>query len=400
MVLLTYWADLDPGTVAERLGISEGSVRRHLARARARLREVLDADTLDDRLATLAQRLVADAPPAPRFAEIERRRPPRRMAAHVAPLLAVAAVIGLIAGLVALVDRPSGPQRFSLAPSPADDAGPSVGPPLPVPGYVPDGLSLDYADLSGAPVNPGSGPLVTVVTGRPVGSSRWSAIVGLNVSERPNPVPPDLGEPAISREVEGRSVTVESWFPGHRRMYWNEAERWFELNGFRDESQAAEVIRAIQVDGDELTLRLPEGREVIGSAVWPGGVPSAGTLRSAVLGYSRDDDPIASQVLEISGQGAVGDLMNYAVMPGTVEAESLRFEGHPALLITFERADPELVGLPERGRILLWSPEPGTAVGVGGPLSEAEIRRVASSLEFVDDADEWQRRVDALKRGG
>lgn len=43
VIVLTYWADLDPRSVAARLGISEGSVRRHLARARARLREVLDA---------------------------------------------------------------------------------------------------------------------------------------------------------------------------------------------------------------------------------------------------------------------------------------------------------------------------------------------------------------------
>ncbi|MGH9192388.1 MAG: RNA polymerase sigma factor [Acidimicrobiales bacterium] len=43
VIVLTYWADLDPEAIAERLGISEGSVRRHLARARARLREVLDA---------------------------------------------------------------------------------------------------------------------------------------------------------------------------------------------------------------------------------------------------------------------------------------------------------------------------------------------------------------------
>lgn len=43
VIVLTYWADLDPRSVAERLGISEGSVRRHLARARARLRKVLDA---------------------------------------------------------------------------------------------------------------------------------------------------------------------------------------------------------------------------------------------------------------------------------------------------------------------------------------------------------------------
>ena len=41
VIVLTYWADLPPATVAQWLGISEGSVRRHLARARARLREVL-----------------------------------------------------------------------------------------------------------------------------------------------------------------------------------------------------------------------------------------------------------------------------------------------------------------------------------------------------------------------
>ena len=43
VVVLTYWADLDIATVADRLGISEGAVRSHLARARARLREALDA---------------------------------------------------------------------------------------------------------------------------------------------------------------------------------------------------------------------------------------------------------------------------------------------------------------------------------------------------------------------
>lgn len=41
-VYLTYWNDLTPALVAEWLGIAEGSVKRHLARARANLREVLD----------------------------------------------------------------------------------------------------------------------------------------------------------------------------------------------------------------------------------------------------------------------------------------------------------------------------------------------------------------------
>jgi RNA polymerase sigma-70 factor (ECF subfamily) len=41
VIVLTYWEDLDPAQVATRLQIGEGSVRRHLARARARLREEL-----------------------------------------------------------------------------------------------------------------------------------------------------------------------------------------------------------------------------------------------------------------------------------------------------------------------------------------------------------------------
>lgn len=40
-VILTYWEDLTVGEVAGRLGVSEGSVRRHLARGRSKLREVL-----------------------------------------------------------------------------------------------------------------------------------------------------------------------------------------------------------------------------------------------------------------------------------------------------------------------------------------------------------------------
>ncbi len=43
VVVLTYWEDLAPGDVAARLGISDGSVKRHLNRARSRLRELLDA---------------------------------------------------------------------------------------------------------------------------------------------------------------------------------------------------------------------------------------------------------------------------------------------------------------------------------------------------------------------
>ena len=38
---LTYWEDMRPGQVADVLGISEGSVKRHLARARSAVRKAL-----------------------------------------------------------------------------------------------------------------------------------------------------------------------------------------------------------------------------------------------------------------------------------------------------------------------------------------------------------------------
>ena len=40
---LTYWEDLAPQTIANLLGVSEGTVRKQLARARDQLRRILDA---------------------------------------------------------------------------------------------------------------------------------------------------------------------------------------------------------------------------------------------------------------------------------------------------------------------------------------------------------------------
>ncbi len=40
-VFLTYWEDLPPDAVAERMGVSTGTVKRHLDRARKRLGELL-----------------------------------------------------------------------------------------------------------------------------------------------------------------------------------------------------------------------------------------------------------------------------------------------------------------------------------------------------------------------
>lgn len=40
-VFLTYWEDLSPDVVAQRMGVSIGTVKRHLARARKRLGELL-----------------------------------------------------------------------------------------------------------------------------------------------------------------------------------------------------------------------------------------------------------------------------------------------------------------------------------------------------------------------
>lgn len=42
VVHLTYWEELAGAEIAERLGISEGSVRKHLARAKETLRSLID----------------------------------------------------------------------------------------------------------------------------------------------------------------------------------------------------------------------------------------------------------------------------------------------------------------------------------------------------------------------
>lgn len=42
VLFLSYWNDLAPSDIAGLLGISEGAVKRHLARGRKSLREVLD----------------------------------------------------------------------------------------------------------------------------------------------------------------------------------------------------------------------------------------------------------------------------------------------------------------------------------------------------------------------
>ncbi len=44
VVVLTYWDDFDRATVAALLGISEGTVKRHLARAHHKLRELITDD--------------------------------------------------------------------------------------------------------------------------------------------------------------------------------------------------------------------------------------------------------------------------------------------------------------------------------------------------------------------
>lgn len=44
VIFLAYWEDLGITSIAELLELGEGSVRRHLARGKTRLKEALHAD--------------------------------------------------------------------------------------------------------------------------------------------------------------------------------------------------------------------------------------------------------------------------------------------------------------------------------------------------------------------
>ena len=44
VIVLTYWEDLEPSSIASLMDISEGSVKRHLARGRHRLKEALNVN--------------------------------------------------------------------------------------------------------------------------------------------------------------------------------------------------------------------------------------------------------------------------------------------------------------------------------------------------------------------
>jgi predicted DNA-binding protein YlxM (UPF0122 family) len=78
VLALTYWQDLTPAEVAERLDISESSVRRNLARSRARLQRFFATDELgsERRVRDVVNELIATAPvPIPsRFAEAARAK--------------------------------------------------------------------------------------------------------------------------------------------------------------------------------------------------------------------------------------------------------------------------------------------------------------------------------------
>jgi Sigma-70, region 4 len=68
VIVLTYWQDLAPRQVAGRLGISESSARRDLARGRERLRRIFALDELgfERRIRDLVHELVGSAPaPSP-----------------------------------------------------------------------------------------------------------------------------------------------------------------------------------------------------------------------------------------------------------------------------------------------------------------------------------------------
>ncbi len=354
-------------------------------------------DTLDDRLAMLAQRLVTDAPPAPRFAEIERRRPPRRIGAQ-APLFAVAAAVALIVGLVTVIGGQSGgTTEFSLA-FLGRPAGASLADPVPIypyPSFVPEGLRRESSEARTLPVTADVGPAVVVLTGRRVKGSTWTDLVLLAVTaKRSEPQRSSPSFTASERVVAGRTVAVESPFPGYRQMIWSESGVWFTLSGAADDAEAVGVVEAVRVGEDrQLRLDLPDGREVVDSAVRESiagtFIASLGFVDSGASGVTR---------LEAGAQTTAGSggFAGWGGGPFIAEFEPTRFRGHPAAWIRFEPPPENGTGA---ATVLMWSPQPGQFLYVAGDFERATLERIADSMEFLSEA-EWRQRTGATGSGG
>ncbi len=120
VVILAYWEDLTDQMIAEYLGISAGSVRRHLARARSRLRRVLDEFDEKQIVREVLESMASEAPARVSFENLTDTRivqqpdPPRR-SALVAAFVGFMMIVGVIGGAIAITQRstPAGPSPTS-----------------------------------------------------------------------------------------------------------------------------------------------------------------------------------------------------------------------------------------------------------------------------------------------
>jgi len=247
---------------------------------------------------------------------------------------------------------------------------------FPIPGQVPEDIDLVYGSYAlPDPADPAS---IKAVVARDTADGFDNAVL-VTVLDSPDTTNYEMGDPlrvnghpATLMRNDGDGVTV--WWEQGSVVVWVHA-----TNGDPDlalsVAEAARVANTGQFSAALTTFDdLPDGYTVIASPVIPSTEPRPVV---AMEGPRGPDTPEPNHVtIEVSPES-----LEHAIA-GVQSATTIRLRGHDAYRI----GDDNQTGF-------VWAEAPGFTVIISGTYTEAEIRAIAESLDFVTEA-EWHVEYD------
>ena len=449
VIHLTYWDDLTPSAVAEILGISDGSVRRHLARARAHLRDRLapplpprggshpmsqtngfprPGDDTDELITRAWGQMVADAPEAPAFELL-----PWESVGEGAPgpasgrgrwaLVGVASVVVVVViglGLAlrgngaptepdpAITSAPTSSPTSTTPPTtdPADDTIQSVDrtPDSPyLPTWIPAGFDVSKIRwLDGPPEL--EGPDWSAADQLVLGDSADASTVAVHLDGRRYATSEDLerarwledaqmvqlGGPSEALAVGGTVFAYDGVVePSFQFATFHGTVDDVLVTGFVQgelgPSELARLLSSLTVEDGDGALQLDLDLGGTDLLVLDHREPP----RDRISGYELEFTDGATTFTAVFSPGA----SEASIASGAVARDGERFDGERGT--GFFESQPEVAGALGARRLFWWVPTTTVQVWFGGVLSDDDAVRFADSVEATDAAG-WHATVEGL----